>query len=262
MKIAIVIPLKAKKVASNWQTVESRLFTTLNSITRQTDKRYCVCVVGHDRPTFLSVQLALFERIKFVQFDDFLPPKLCSNSSKNQEKFEKDRCAKIFKGYQYLISSDPDITHLFPLDADDLIHEEFVNTLVSLNKLNYIIENGYFYYLSSKLLNKTSAFSTYCGSSAILSRDFIQHELKTNERFIFTHVGHVSMRAYLSQSNIEFHIPKKRLVMYVRDNGENISRLVKGSTTLKIKRNIKKWFKAITLLHSDVLKKFGVESQK
>jgi len=259
LKIAIVIPLKAKKVADNWQIVEERLFNTLVSIAKQTNSRYCTCVIGHDCPSYFSDTTGILEHIDFVKFDELDPPELCEDASKNQEKFEKDRCAKIFSGYQYLLQNQPDITHLFPLDADDLLHEDFIKTLIELSMPNYIIENGYFYYLSSNLVNKTSSFSTYCGSSAILSCQLLEDEIKKSRHFLFKHIGHVYMRTYLHDTGIPFHIPQKKLVMYVRDNGENISRLVRRSVFLKLKINIKKWIKSLTVFTPSVLKKFGVK---
>ena len=258
MKIAIVIPLKAKKVAGNWKIVEDSLFKTLESIRQQTDSHYYACVVGHDYPHYLTNNTKLFENIDFVNFDEIAPPILCNNSSKNQEKFEKDRCAKIQRGYTYLLDKYDDVTHLFPLDADDLLHKDFVRTLGALNQPNYIIENGYFYYLSSRLVNKTTSFSTYCGSSAILSRQLLEQEREQNGRFLFKHIGHVNMRDYLDKSGIAFIVPQKRLVMYVRDNGENISRQVNGSFARKFKRNAIMRLKSIMLSTPYIVKKFGV----
>ena len=259
MKIAIVIPLKAKKVADNWKIVEDSLFKTLQSIRQQTDSNFYACVTGHDSPHYLTDNTTLFEHIDFVPFDELAPPTLCNDSSKNQEKFEKDRCAKIQSGYKYLQDKYADITHLFPLDADDLLHKDFVRTLVTLGHSNYIIENGYFYYLSSRLVNKTTSFSTYCGSSAILSRQLIEKELEQEGRFLFKHIGHVNMRDYLDKSGISFAVPQERLVMYVRDNGENISRQVNGSFARKFKRNTIMWLKSIMLSTPYIVKKFGVK---
>lgn len=259
MKIAIIIPLKAKKVANNWHIVEDSLLHTLSSISHQTDSRYCACVVGHDCPSYLGEKAPGFSQIDFVQFDDLPPPELTDDATKNQEMFEKDRCSKIYKGYEHLLKKHPQTTHVFPLDADDLLHEDFVKLLAEYNESSYIIENGYFYYSASNVINRTSSFSSFCGSSAILSRQLIDSEIENNNRFIFKHIGHVHMKDYLRSQHISFHVPKKKLVMYVRDNGENISRLVKGSLLFKLKRNIKKWMRAIPLPSSLILKRFGVK---
>ena len=85
-----------------------------------------------------------------------------------------------------------------------------------------------------------------------------EQEREQNGRFLFKHIGHVNMRDYLDKSGIAFVVPQKRLVMYVRDNGENISRQVNGSFARKLKRNAIMRLKSIMLSTPYIVKKFGV----
>lgn len=258
MKIGIIIPLKAKVIAKDWDIVEQSLLNTLLSVVKQSDDRFHVCVVGHDCPSYLNNKIEKLQNVSFVQFADFPPPILGDNNADNQEKFEIDRTAKIQAGYNFLNDKEHDLTHAFPLDADDLVHYKLVEKLSKFGESNFIIDNGYIYYAQSKVLNKTKAFSTFCGSSSILTTKFINENMESGNTFIFKKVGHVHMKDYLSSNNVPFVVPNERLLMYVRDNGENISRLGKLSYFYDIKRNLKKWICALPN-KSAILRQFGVK---
>lgn len=256
MKIGIIIPLKAKKIAKDWAIVESSLRKTLDSILRQTRKSFEVIIVGHDRPDFLHDGNKTYQSISFLKFDKFPPPELTSINKDNQIKFEKDRVAKIQTGFERLVL-DEEISHFFPLDADDLLHELFVQTLLDFSEKDVLIENGYILYANSGVLNKTKNFSQFCGSSAILTKKTIFLVNKKSGEFIFRLVGHVEMKKFLQDEGFPVFIPRERLLMYVRDNGENISSLENHGRLYKFKRMIKKRVRT-TFFKQQALKNFGL----
>lgn len=263
MTIGVVIPLKAKAVSKNWDIVEENLFQTLLSLKNQSSPLFHAVVVGHDCPSFLLE--GAFEghaNISFLHFDELAPPIISSDEASNQIKFENDRCSKIYKGYRYLtgIGIGIGISHLFPLDADDLVSNDFVQYVIEHGKgRSLLIENGYVLYKNKDIINEINNFSTFCGSSFVARVELLSgtDEVSIAEEFLFKRIGHVAMRDYLESNSINFHIPDQRLVLYVRDNGENISRHGKMKLLLRLKRTIK-LLAAAKLFKASIKKKFSI----
>lgn len=227
MKIGVVIPLKAQKISKDWDEVSASVCRTLNSVLNQSSKEYSVVVVGHDKPLLLAEKAHNSEDI-FVHFDDSPPPVTDHDEMSNQLKYERDRCSKILKGLIHLKNANRGITHWFALDADDLLHQDFVKTLSNIEKADaYLIENGYFYFEHSRVFNKTDEFYIYCGSSAVISDKYFNLPAKVEEenfRYMpFGNISHVHMKQYFIDNKIDFKVPDKRLLVYVRENGDNIS---------------------------------------
>ncbi|WP_417518008.1 hypothetical protein [Marinobacter sp.] len=249
MMIGIVIPLKAKSVSRNWDVTLKNLAMTLKSIDSQTCDFFEAIVIGHDLPEYFDQSDSCFNKVKFLHFNDFAPPQKGSDEAQNQLNYEKDRCSKILKGIQILKKHHSGITHWFALDADDLIHKNFVKVLQKYGpKENIVLDKGYFYYKSTGLINKEDSFSSYCGSSSVLSDYFF--DIPSEEKVVdfrsipFGSVSHVHMRDYVIREGHSVKIPAERLIMYVRDNGENISSGVYCNTAYKkFKKYIKVLFK-------------------
>ena len=244
MKLGIVIPLKSKQVSKDWRITCANLQSTVRSIGCQTDQDFESVVVGHDCPEFLKDSGL---KTRFVAFDEFPPPVRGDDESENQMKFEVDRCSKILKGIIYLSSQCPEISHWFALDADDLIRRDFVEVLKSYGEFDSaILNNGYFYFKNTGIVNRESEFSAYCGSSAIIPDRFfsLSSEIKKDSfrKMPFGQVSHVHMEKYLIEKGGRFIVPNENIVMYVRDNGENISNAAYCNTWY---RKFKKIVKAI-----------------
>lgn len=240
MKLGIVIPLKAKSISKNWSIVEESLFQTLLSIKNQKCQNFEAVVVGHDCPIFLENSDQFGKNISFMLFDARMPPELSNDQEQNQIKFELDRCSKIYQGYKYL--KECAVSHVFSLDADDLLRDDFLECLSNEKTIHsFIIEKGYVFYKSKKILNEIDNFSAFCGSSLVASSKLLENNNTDQdfESFLFRKVGHVAMRNYFDLNNITYTIPKERLVMYIRDNGENISRYGRLSFIYSLKRTLK-----------------------
>ncbi len=196
MKIGIVIPLKAKSISKNWSIVEESLFQTLMSIKNQKCQNFEAVVVGHDCPSFLENKEQFGDNISFMLFDTRMPPELSSDQEQNQIKFELDRCSKIYQGYKYLKGYS--VSHVFSLDADDLLRDDFVEFLLEKNTAHsFLIEKGYVFYKSKKILNEINNFSAFCGSSLVASSKLLENSNNDQdfESFLFRKVGHVAMRS-------------------------------------------------------------------
>ncbi len=245
MKIGFVIPLKAKCVSKDWETVCNNLKLTVDSVLAQTNNQYECIVVGHDQPEFTENSEYLQQRFRFHGIDDPPPPAQGSDVMENQMSFEADRCTKILKGILELHKNHPDIDYWFPLDADDLVRNDFVEHLQRYSRYDAIImEKGYFYFKRHAIFNTTDEFSAYCGSSAALSSSILNlgniTSYKNFRSIFYGDISHVHMREFLEEKGYTVAIPKERLNVYVRENGENISHNVYTNTIQNIKQGVKK----------------------
>ena len=270
MHIGIVIPLKAKIVSKDWDIVCNNLKQTVTSILTQSSTKFSAVVVGHDKPDFLEAVrdgIDLNGTCYFLPFDDFPPPVLDQHDTEgNQLKYESDRCNKILKGIMYLSkNSSPAISHWFALDADDLLRNTFVEILQLYEGADAIIlDNGYFLFNSTGIVNEENSFSAYCGSSAILADGLMSLPSKVTsidsyrKAMPYGSISHVRMRDKLTERGLQVIIPKERLIMYVRDNGENISREAYGT---RLFQKFKKYIKMLLKLKFNsvkIKKEFGL----
>lgn len=251
MSLAIIIPLKSRLVASNWEVTCRNLRRTLISLSQQTDRNFSAVVVGHEKPKFLEDSCQLFSGIEFVSLSELRPPELTNDRAFNQLLYERDRCSKILKGVQFLRSLYEGVERWYALDADDLIHRDFVKEINKVKGAEAIVLNrGYVYYRSSGIFNRENEFSLYCGSSSILSDGLLGScsELNSDsyKHFMFGAIPHTNMMIHCQKHNLKVYVPSERLVMYCRDNGENISAETRSNSILyQSKRFIKMNVKAI-----------------
>ena len=263
-KLGILIPLKARRVAKDWSIVEMALERVLSSINNQTSRNFECVVVGHDEPEDYCID-EVCKNTRFVKFDEFKPPDQNAYSSMElQLKYEFDRCSKIAKGMMYLQSQS--ISHWFALDADDLLHANFVESISKLENYDAIvIDNGYFYFENRKIINKTNNLSSVCGSSCIIKAALTAapYSLDSNayRTTFYGKVPHMNVKNYFAEHKLNYVIPEDRLIMYIRDHGENISSYYFTDLLPKIKKWIKQHIKVIRFSREQY-ESFGFKSGK
>ena len=263
MKIGIVIPFKSKEVSKNWDVTCRNLKATVDSVLAQTSDDYTAVVVGHDCPDFFKSEHYKNSKCNFLHYKDFSPPKIGSDEMQNQLKYEFDRCTKILRGIMQIKESDPSVTHWFSLDADDLVHDNFVSVLSDYESAGAIIlERGFVYFKNTGIINEENEFSAYCGSSSIISDEYFNLPETVDEesyrRTPFGSISHVHMKQRMLENGVAITIPDERLIMYVRDNGENISNKAYNNTFY---RKLKKFVKMLIrckFLNKDVRSHFGL----
>jgi len=263
MNLGIVIPLKAKAVSRDWSLTCANLQATLNSVKNQKCEKFSCVVVGHDCPDFLSDGFEGGGAIKFLRFNEFLPPEVGGDESKNQLKYEFDRCSKILKGIMHLNSSYKLVTHYFALDADDLVRCDFIDKLQKYSNFDAVIlDKGYFLFKKFGILNEEDEFSAYCGSSAVVSKSIfnvpIEIDANSFRETPFGRISHVNMRRRLMSEGLNVGVMKERVVMYVRDNGENISNAAYCNTLIKKLRKFIKMIISFRFFNKNLKKSFGV----
>ena len=238
MKLGIVIPLKSKFVSRDWGVINRNLEATLTSVISQRISCYHAAVVAHEMPDFFRDNLET-RNCKLIIFDEFPPPVRGEDEMKDQLKFEFDRCSKILKGIAVLSKAHPDITHWFALDADDLVSSDFVDEIRKYQDADAIVlDKGYFYFKNTGVINISNEFSAYCGSSSILADHLIPSlpdtlDEKSFRLTPFGDISHVHMKKWLIDKGYSVSVPDERVIMYVRDNGENISNAAYCNTWLK-----------------------------
>lgn len=265
MKLGIVIPLKSKQVAKNWTTTCKNLESTVRSVLSQLSDQYVCVVVGHEKPTFMA-GLQEHSHCRFLAYKEFAPPITNNMEMENQLKYEFDRCNKILKGIMVLSKEEPDITHWYALDADDFISRDFVN-IIYKHKDNdaIILDNGYFYFKNTGVINVENEFSAYCGSSAVLASHLIPElpdiiNEKSFRLIPFGNLSHVHMKQNLIKKGLSVAIPDERIVMYVRENGENISNAAYCNTWLKKSKKAIKMFLRARKIDKSVKESFGIKA--
>ncbi|MEQ3660122.1 MAG: hypothetical protein ABNH21_14325 [Glaciecola sp.] len=249
-KLGIVIPLKAKAVSQNWATVEDALAKVLSTINSQTSSNFECVVVGHDEPEGYNIN-ELSINSSFVQFTEFSPPNQDEISGMElQLGYEFDRCSKIAKGMIYL--NDKNVTHWFALDADDLLHKEFVATIERFPEHKaFVIDRGYFYFENNGILNEVDNLSLVCGSTCVINCALSSIPTKITDtsyrETFYGKIPHMEVKNHLAENHISYHIPKERLVVYIRDHGENISDYYFTNWIPRIKKWVKQRLKSQTL---------------
>lgn len=264
MKVGIVIPLKAKVVSKSWHVTTDNLKLTLNSINNQSSNLFECVVVGHDYPSCIDDFESVNDKIRFFKYETFSPPRVGDDESKNQLNYEFDRCNKILEGIIFLKKLYPDITHWFSLDADDLLHRNFVEFMQASSDADaIIIDYGYVYFKDSGVINHEDEFSAYCGSSALISDKLIDVPDSIDEtsyRTIpFGSFSHVNMRKRLQDLGHNVYLPRERVVMYVRNNGENISNAAYSNTLYKKFKKFVKMIVRYRLVDNETKKSFGLK---
>lgn len=263
MKLGIVIPLKSKCVSKDWSITVENLKMTVDSVLAQTSNNYFSVVVGHDKPDFFAEEKYKNEICSFRNYDDFKPPVPGVDEPENQLKYEFDRCTKILRGIMWLKSEHPDITHWFSLDADDLIRKDFVKVIEEHGQSDVIIlEHGFFYFKNTGIVNKEDEFSAYCGSSSVISDHVFDLPTKVDSLSYrttpFGNISHVHMRKRMIEQKWKVSVPKQRVIMYVRDNGENISNNAYCNTPFKKFKKFVKMFLRYSFIGGLEKKAFGI----
>lgn len=263
MKIGIVIPFKSKEVSKNWDVTCRNLKATVDSVLAQTSGDYTAVVVGHDCPDFFKSEHYKNSKCNFLHYEDFSPPKIGPDEMQNQLKYEFDRCTKILRGIMQIKENDPSVTHWFSLDADDLIHDNFVSILSSYERAGAIIlDKGYFLFKSTGIINKEDEFSAYCGSSSVISDRYFDLpgtiDEKSYRRTPFGNISHVHMKQRMLEDGVKVLVPDERLIMYVRDNGENISNDAYCNTFYKKFKKCIKMIVKYRFVRKDVKAHFGL----
>jgi hypothetical protein len=239
MTIGIAIPLKAKNIAKNWQVACNALEATLRSILQQSDDDYKVVVVGHDCPDFLLQNQN--NKIRFKQAEFAEPDR--SNVNFSTLDLINDKRLKIISALVEL--QHEDLSYIYQLDSDDLLHIDFIKTIKSVkNQSGIILRHGYLYYQSAQRYIATDELDQLCGSTVVIAKDAIDFpstvDLSYTEQIPWTKYRHMSIYKYFEQDKqLPFCYLSEKLVAYVLASGDNFSDRWRDNWFKQLKWNVK-----------------------
>lgn len=181
MSLSFIVPIKSKKVTSDWVQFNKLINRTLNSICSQTDESFKVFVVCHELP---EIELQS-DKIQF-ELVDFEPPKLGKDEKHNISLKETDKAKKVLLGIKCAIKYESD--YIMVVDSDDCISSRiasFVNKNSDTRPNGWYLDSGYYYNEGKRyLIKKKASFYGNCGSCLILRSD-LAHLWVIDEPFLY-----------------------------------------------------------------------------
>ena len=213
--LGIVIPLKSKSTARSWAEVENRLRVTVASMRGQSSPQFAAVIVGHERPDLADINLP---NLSFIPLDVPPPPREADLLEQR-----RDNSRKKALGMRHLLAGHP-ITHWLNLDADDLLHEHFVETLSRMAPFDMaVVRNGYAYYPSLNRYRCLDGIDRFCGSTAITS-DRWWIAPGTPEGRFFGGLDHTRLTQLAALRGVPAQTYPGRGVAYTMGHGDNLYR--------------------------------------
>lgn len=242
--LGIVIPLKSKAISRDWQVTSEALAATLRSIAQQSSKQYQAVVVGHDIPEGFEAQ---FPQVTFGTVG-FPPPDRSAPGFSHKELI-KDKNLKIAKGLQ-LLNEYTEILYWYALDSDDLLADDFVDTVLAEaeGKAGLIIDGGYIIYQDAGRCLPIDNLSLYCGSTSVLAREHVnipeQLSVEMLKGIPWSRYPHMQIASFFqTELELPFASLKKPLLAYVLGSGDNISDKWRDSPWKALKAFLKPYLK-------------------
>ena len=213
--LGIVIPLKSRSTARSWAEVEARLRATVASLRGQSSADFAAVIVGHERPEFDE---SLSRNLFFVTLDSPPPPRTATPAEQRRDKVLKKEL-----GMRHLLTRHP-ITHWFHLDADDLVHEHFVETVSRMEPFDIaVVRSGYAYYPTLNRYRLLDGIDRFCGSIAITS-DRWWIDRGTPAGHSFGGIDHRRLNEFASLRGVSLQTYPGRGVAYTMGHGDNLYR--------------------------------------
>lgn len=221
-----VIPLRSEKTSSNWNNVCERLEATINSILKQKDysEEIHIIMCGHEKPAFLESNDN--QNIVFLEAPFSSP---VNTSEYMSDKLNKKRFAGTYVKKQLFSNYTNQL--LMQLDADDILHPNFVSNISLLfsedDTINDVmIMDGYAFDYSRKELayldGINKIFYRNCGSSFIskLSSEDLGSDITSKCYFneLTNHVKYPEISVAYGRKVRGCYFPG---VMYLVNHGSN-----------------------------------------
>ncbi|WP_436715008.1 hypothetical protein U8335_19860 [Roseiconus lacunae] len=257
--VAVVIPLKSRKVAKAWSTTCDALHRTLESLHRQSNDAFVAVVVGHEHP-----EVCESHRCRFHSLEIPIPELAAGGDYGRRDDFDRilDKNRKIARGVQLLWDSSP--THWFYLDADDVLDIDFVDTVLSVPSPGCIVDGGYQIHAMNRRAIPHLRLSEICGSTCVLTGDVMVRpeslEPEEIKKIPWCRYPHSRMDEFFTN---ELGKPcvrlQKPLVGYVTGHGDNCSDEFRSGPIARMKS----WIKPRLLGSKDTAllrDRFGIDS--
>jgi len=259
MFVGYVIPLKSSRVSEDWSATSALLTGTLQSLLNQSDERYKIVVVCHERPI---LEEKLLSRIDIIECDFELHRKNHEGKISNYKQIDYilDKNRKLSQGLKHL--SDLNASYYMVLDADDLIHTDLTKYILNTNHPNgYIIHKGYEYYAAFNTCIDRDDMDHLCGSTAIINqRQIVIPEVVTDSTmsaFPWCFLSHSDFEGFYADRNKPLLSIPFQSVMYKLGHGQNASDEFRHGIKTKIKTLLKILIRG-KRLSAEQLQAFGI----
>lgn len=212
--ICFLVPVKSKKLSSDWDKFSALVKRSLQSINGQKDKDFQIVVACHELPT------NKFEhpQVHYMQVNFDIPQLSNEDWEEDRQLKEGDKARKIQSAYDYAIEKF-DIDYFMVVDSDDCIHNgisKYVNSRIKDNTPGWYVDKGYFYTEGSKLAWMIrSNFNVRCGTCIIIKKDFFKQVI-LEEPFLYYFHEKVAL-----EDNLSLKPFPKAAAIYSMANGEN-----------------------------------------
>lgn len=243
MKLGIVIPLKSKQISRDWKITSETLQQSLESLKKQSMQNFEVMVVGHECPEFLKTTIA--ENIHFSAVTFAVPNRRDPDFS--HQNLIQDKNMKIVTGLQAL--QNRNITYWYQLDSDDVVRNDFMEKVAKVKgHSGAIIEGGYLIYTEQKRYIETEQMSQYCGSTSIISNEYLTLPPSVTPESIkvvpWARYSHRNIKRFFSEEleNPAIDI-NDNVLGYILGSGDNISDRWRDSPIKVLKAYLKPFVK-------------------
>ena len=228
-RLGIVIALKSRSTARCWPEVENRLRATVASLRHQSSADWEAVIVGNESPDLGARPLP---NLSFLSIDQ-PPPTPGADGRISLPAQRHDLRSKRAVGMRALAERGR-VSHWFQLDADDLVHENFVATVSRMSPFDIaLVRNGYAYYPSLHRSRCLDRIDRFCGSTVLTSdRFWIDPSAPDGRRY--GNIAHTRVDDYAVLRGVPVHDYPGRGVAYVLGHGDNLYRT--------IGRRVRVWF--------------------
>ncbi|MFU2047052.1 hypothetical protein [Avibacterium gallinarum] len=216
------IPLKAKSVSKNWETISRSLENTINSIF-SSDPNSKIVVACHDIP---EINILYPENVVFISVD--------FNTPKSKEQYMADKESKKTIAMKYIFNNfldekNIDNSYFMYLDADDILAHDFCFSISNAFASNPDVDDialysGYAFDIRRSkiayLNGKDKIFYRNCGSSFISKIN--KFDLKDINNNFFTLLRNHTLFPEISIKNSRSVLAfKNPVVCYMVNHGSN-----------------------------------------
>lgn len=212
--ICFLVPIKSKKISSDWQKFSRLVDRGLKSINGQKNRNFQVVVACHELPD----NKFKHPQIHYIEVD-FSPPTLTNNDwEKDRQMKESDKAKKIMSAFEYAESKFA-VNYYMVVDADDCILNsisQYVNAKIDSNNPGWYFKKGYFYQEGKKLafMNRLD-FNNYCGTCIIIRKNLFKQLIVEEPYFYFVH-NKITLK-----NNLSLISYPRAGAIYSMSNGEN-----------------------------------------
>ncbi len=184
--ICFLVPVKSKKLSTDWAKFSELVTRTLKSINGQKDRDFQIVVACHElpEPKFEHPQVHYHQ----VTFD--IPKLTNSDWEQDRQLKEADKAKKILSAYEYA-NNNFEIDYFMVVDSDDCIHNgisNYVNAKIGSNMPGWFVDKGYFYVEGKRMAWKIrSNFNVRCGTCIIIRKDLFNQLLVEQPLLYYFH---------------------------------------------------------------------------